>query len=99
MLERIIVLDGAMGTMVQKYKLSEAEFRGASPPHGVCAHQCGFLKSNPRGAGERFAAHPYDLKGDNDLLVITQPHIIEEIHTVRQFVSVARDQRAISLVL
>jgi len=56
--ERILVLDGAMGTMIQGYELAEADYRG-----------------------ERFADHPCDLKGNNDLLAITQPHILREIHT------------------
>ena len=55
--ERIVVLDGAMGTMIQRYKLSEADYRG-----------------------ERFRDHPRDLKGNNDLLQITQPEVIREIH-------------------
>lgn len=55
--KRIVVLDGAMGTMIQSRNLTEADFRG-----------------------ERFAAHPVDLKGNNDLLCLTQPKIIEEIH-------------------
>jgi 5-methyltetrahydrofolate--homocysteine methyltransferase len=55
--ERILVLDGAMGTMIQQYKLTEADYRG-----------------------ERFKDFPHDLKGNNDLLSITQPHIIQEIH-------------------
>jgi 5-methyltetrahydrofolate--homocysteine methyltransferase len=55
--KRILVLDGAMGTMIQRYKLSEADYRG-----------------------ERFKNFPYDLKGNNDLLSITQPQIIKEIH-------------------
>ncbi len=55
--ERIMVLDGAMGTMIQKYKLTETDFRG-----------------------NRFANHPVDLKGNNDILVLTQPEIIKEIH-------------------
>ncbi len=55
--KRILVLDGAMGTMIQRYQLSEKEFRG-----------------------ERFANFPMDLKGNNDLLNITQPEIIKEIH-------------------
>ena len=54
---RILVLDGAMGTMIQRYKLTEKDFRG-----------------------EKFKDHPYDLKGDNDLLSITNPQIIKEIH-------------------
>jgi 5-methyltetrahydrofolate--homocysteine methyltransferase len=54
---RILVLDGAMGTMVQRYKLSEADFRG-----------------------ERFASHHKDLRGDNDVLVLTRPDVIAEIH-------------------
>jgi 5-methyltetrahydrofolate--homocysteine methyltransferase len=55
--ERILVLDGAMGTMIQRYKLDEAGYRG-----------------------ERFKDHLRDLKGNNDLLVLTQPKIIGEIH-------------------
>jgi 5-methyltetrahydrofolate--homocysteine methyltransferase len=56
--QRILVLDGAMGTMIQSYKLSEADYRG-----------------------ERFADFAHDLKGNNDLLTLTQPQIIKEIHT------------------
>ncbi len=55
--ERILVIDGAMGTMIQRHKLSEKDFRG-----------------------ERFKEHPYDLKGNNDILSITQPKIIKAIH-------------------
>ncbi len=55
--ERILILDGAMGTMIQRYKLEEADYRG-----------------------ERFADYPSDLKGNNDLLVLTQPEIIRDIH-------------------
>ncbi|MGI8725264.1 MAG: homocysteine S-methyltransferase family protein [Methyloceanibacter sp.] len=55
--ERILILDGAMGTMIQRYKLDEAGYRG-----------------------ERFKDHTHDLKGNNDLLVLTQPQIIAEIH-------------------
>jgi 5-methyltetrahydrofolate--homocysteine methyltransferase len=55
--ERIVVLDGAMGSMVQTYGLEETAFRG-----------------------ERFAAHPHDLKGNNDLLCLTRPDVVEEIH-------------------
>ncbi|MCF8261725.1 MAG: methionine synthase [Melioribacteraceae bacterium] len=55
--ERILILDGAMGTMIQRHKLEESDFRGA-----------------------RFANHPSDLKGNNDLLSITQPEIIKDIH-------------------
>jgi 5-methyltetrahydrofolate--homocysteine methyltransferase len=55
--ERILILDGAMGTMIQRYKLDEAGYRG-----------------------ERFKDHGHDLKGNNDLLVLSQPEIISEIH-------------------
>ncbi len=55
--ERIAIIDGAMGTMIQRYKLAEADFRGT-----------------------RFADHPKDLKGNNDLLVLTRPDVIREIH-------------------
>ncbi|MCB9230318.1 MAG: methionine synthase [Bacteroidia bacterium] len=56
--ERILVLDGAMGTMIQSYKLDEAGYRGA-----------------------RFKDFPRDQKGNNDLLSLTQPQIVEEIHS------------------
>ncbi|HSH09353.1 MAG TPA: methionine synthase, partial [Oceanipulchritudo sp.] len=55
--ERIVILDGAMGTQIQGYKLGEAAFRG-----------------------ERYAGHGKDLKGNNDILVLTRPDIIEEVH-------------------
>ena len=55
--ERILVLDGAMGSMLQQYKLSEADYRG-----------------------ERFRDFKKDLKGNNDLLVLTKPEIIKEVH-------------------
>ena len=55
--ERILILDGAMGTMIQQYQLEEKDYRG-----------------------ERFADFHLDVKGNNDLLSITQPHIIEAIH-------------------
>ena len=56
--ERILVLDGAMGSLLQTYRLTEADFRG-----------------------KQFADHPCELKGYNDLLSITQPHIVREIHS------------------
>ncbi|MBV7528835.1 homocysteine S-methyltransferase family protein [Chitinophaga sp. sic0106] len=55
--ERVLIIDGAMGTMIQRYKLTEADYRGT-----------------------RFADYPSDLKGNNDLLNLTQPQIIEAIH-------------------
>lgn len=55
--QRILILDGAMGTMIQRHKLDEAAFRG-----------------------ERFAQHRQDLKGNNDLLVLSQPQLIKDIH-------------------
>ncbi len=55
--ERILVLDGAMGTMIQRHKLTEADFRGT-----------------------RWATHTHDLKGNNDVLVLTRPEVIGGIH-------------------
>ena len=54
---RILIIDGAMGTMIQRYKLTEQDYRG-----------------------ERFKDWPSDIKGNNDILCLTQPHIIREIH-------------------
>lgn len=55
--ERILIIDGAMGTMIQRHKLGEADYRG-----------------------ERFKDWPSDVKGNNDLLSITQPAVVEGIH-------------------
>ncbi len=55
--ERVLVLDGATGTMIQRYQLEEADYRGV-----------------------RFKDYPHSLKGNNDLLVLTKPEVIEEIH-------------------
>src|SRR3979490_2756593 len=63
---RILVLDGAMGTMVQRYQLTEADFRG-----------------------ERFRNHPRDLRGNNDVLVLTRPDVISAIH--RQYLEAGAD--------
>jgi 5-methyltetrahydrofolate--homocysteine methyltransferase len=64
--KRILVLDGAMGTMIQRHTLTEADFRG-----------------------ERFKDHPRDLRGDNDLLVLTRPDVVAEIH--RQYLEAGAD--------
>ena len=66
LVERILVMDGAMGTMVQAYGLEESDFRG-----------------------DRFADHPTDLKGDNELLSLLRPDVIEEIHA--QFLEAGAD--------
>ncbi|MFT7462777.1 MAG: 5-methyltetrahydrofolate--homocysteine methyltransferase [Pseudohongiellaceae bacterium] len=55
--QRILILDGAMGSVIQEYKLSEADFRG-----------------------ERLADHDHDLMGNNDILVLTRPDLVREIH-------------------
>lgn len=55
--ERIVFLDGAMGTNIQRYKLDEEDYRGS-----------------------RFADHPHSLKGNNDILTLTKPEVISEIH-------------------
>ena len=64
--KRILIIDGAMGTMIQRYKLAEKDYRG-----------------------ERFAAWHTDVKGNNDLLSITQPQIITEIH--KQYLDAGAD--------
>ena len=64
--ERILIIDGAMGTMIQRYKLAEEDYRG-----------------------ERFKDWPSDLKGNNDLLSITQPQIVKEIH--KQYLEAGAD--------
>ena len=55
--ERVLVLDGAMGTMIQQYELDESDFKG-----------------------DKFTKHNSDLKGNNDILCLTKPRVISEIH-------------------
>lgn len=64
--QRILILDGAMGTMIQRHKLEETDFRG-----------------------EKFKNHPYPLKGNNDVLSLTRPEIIKDIH--RQYFEAGAD--------
>jgi 5-methyltetrahydrofolate--homocysteine methyltransferase len=64
--ERIAILDGAMGTMIQRYQFDERAFRG-----------------------DRFATHGHDLKGNNDVLVLTRPDVVETIH--RQYLDAGAD--------
>ncbi|HEX7940808.1 MAG TPA: homocysteine S-methyltransferase family protein, partial [Gemmatimonadaceae bacterium] len=63
---RILILDGAMGTMIQRHRLTEQDFRGA-----------------------RFARHGHDLKGDNDVLILTRPDVIGSIH--REYLEAGSD--------
>src|SRR6186713_3043329 len=64
--DRIAILDGAMGTMIQRHRLEEADFRGS-----------------------RFAGHSHDLRGNNDLLVLTRPDVIGAIH--REYLEAGAD--------
>jgi len=64
--KRIVILDGAMGTMIQRRKLGEADFRGS-----------------------RFAKHAHDLQGNNDVLVLTRPDVISDIH--REYLDAGAD--------
>ena len=75
--QRILILDGAMGTMIQRYKLTEAHYRGTE------------LYGDYKGARRSFADHPVDLKGCNDLLLLTQPHIVGGIH--REYLEAGAD--------
>ncbi len=64
--ERIVIIDGAMGTMIQQHRLTEADYRGT-----------------------RFADHPRDLRGNNELLQFTRPDVIESIH--REYLAAGAD--------
>jgi 5-methyltetrahydrofolate--homocysteine methyltransferase len=75
--QRILILDGAMGTMIQRYKLTEAHYRGIE------------LYGDFSGARQSFADHPIDVKGCNDLLLLTQPHVVGGIH--RQYLEAGAD--------
>jgi 5-methyltetrahydrofolate--homocysteine methyltransferase len=65
--QRILILDGAMGTMIQRFKLTEGDFRG----NGEAA---------PEAIRGRLKDHPKDLKNNSDLLVLTRPDVIRDIH-------------------
>lgn len=104
---RIAIIDGAMGTAIQAYKLEEADYRGeryqarppftcflkstAAAPRGPCVRSAAFLSGvrclcgSEKSAGQRRVAPlqdcAHELKGNNDILVITRPDVIREIHT------------------
>ena len=65
--KRLVILDGAMGTMIQRFKLGEAQYRGQ-----------GYAGAD--AAGDRFTDFAYDVKGNNELLSITRPDVISDIH-------------------
>ena len=75
--QRILILDGAMGTMIQRHRLTEEHYRGIT------------LYGDYTGEGQTFADHPIDLKGNNDLLLLTQPHVIGGIH--REYLEAGAD--------
>ncbi len=65
--QRVVILDGAMGTMIQHLRLSEAQYRGEG-------------YAGPDGVGERFKDFERDVKGNNELLSLTRPDVIKDIH-------------------
>ena len=65
--QRILILDGAMGTMIQRFKLSEAQYRGEG-------------YTGPDSVGDRFKDFPRDVKGNNELLSLTRPDVIRDVH-------------------
>ncbi len=81
--ERILILDGAMGTMIQSYELEEEDYRGTR----FAGHAVELSGAQPHthgphcGHGASFAEHPCDLKGNNDLLTLTRPDVIRAIHS------------------
>lgn len=72
--ERIIIIDGAMGTVIQQYKLEEEDFRATATFNNDTKWTTG------TAADDIFSAHTAELKGNNDLLTLTKPDIINEIH-------------------
>ncbi len=73
--KRILIIDGAMGTMIQRHALDEEDFRGKNQIHD--------------GLHERVCRHHHDLKGNNDILSITRPDIISDVH--RQYLAAGAD--------
>ena len=73
--KRILIIDGAMGTMIQRHGLQEEDFRGSSETAG--------------DFHSMLCNHKHDVRGDNDLLVLSQPNIILDIH--RQYLAAGAD--------
>ena len=88
--KRILILDGAMGTMIQRYKLTEEDYRGGvngrfadfkgnfCPKGDGCG--CGLSHDATDGANQEQGKRELFVKGNNELLSLTQPHVIQEIH-------------------
>ncbi len=73
---RILILDGAMGTMIQRHDLQESDYRGERFAHGFDT----LFSADGHAHGEGCGCGSHDQKGNNDLLTLTQPQIIREIH-------------------
>ncbi len=77
--ERILIIDGAMGTMIQRHRLEEADYRGARFAEGFDSQHV-----HDGSCGHALAGHGdegHDLKGNNDLLLLSNPHVIAGVHT------------------
>ena len=80
---RILIIDGAMGTMIQQYKLTEEHYRGLTGEHAVA------LDTQQQAVLDQAIAKGIDLKGNNELLSLCQPELIESIH--RQYLEAGAD--------
>ncbi|MGO4550006.1 homocysteine S-methyltransferase family protein [Lysobacter sp. 2RAF19] len=74
--QRILVIDGAMGTMIQQHELAEADYRGERFAHGYDA----LFSTDGHAHGAGCGCEAHDQKGNNDLLTLTRPEIIRDIH-------------------
>jgi len=74
--QRILILDGAMGTMIQRHDFQETDYRGERFAHGYDV----LFEADGHAHMEGCGCTPYDQKGNNDLLTLTQPGVIREIH-------------------
>ncbi len=74
--ERILIIDGAMGTMIQRHELAEADYRGERFAHGYDA----LFASQGHAHGPACGCEGHDQRGNNDLLTLTRPDIIRDIH-------------------
>ena len=74
--QRILILDGAMGTMIQRHDLQESDYRGERFAHGFDA----LFSADGHAHGDGCGCGSHDQKGNNDLLVLTRPKIIGDIH-------------------
>ncbi|MGH8063306.1 MAG: homocysteine S-methyltransferase family protein, partial [Pseudoxanthomonas sp.] len=79
--ERILIIDGAMGTMIQRHRLEEADYRGERFIDGYDSAHAADKHVHDGQCGHAVEVEGHDLKGNNDLLLLSKPEVIAGVHT------------------